>query len=267
MTSKLQQLRTQETVQDASARSCLVINGNKLQQLDLDGPALRIALQEQSTRLFPLRRLARIHVIGELHCGFEALLHCAEKQIPVAFFGQKGKLRCQLYYPVFENSVLAHWLEHIEFDHEIRKLYDGWMHLQKLHLLGNIGCRDGANTCRQDLAEQRLHHLLNKHWSRTQQHEAREWLQGMLTVHISQMIVQQGLANQSRSKRKLLEDLLPICELWLLYLLVVAIVEQKKPPAVNAHGMSRFYQQHADSIEYTVQRMLAQLVNRLEAIV
>jgi hypothetical protein len=89
----------------------------------------------------------------------------------------------------------------------------------------------------------------------------------MLTVHISQMIVQQGLANQSRSKRKLLEDLLPICELWLLYLLVVAIVEQKKPPAVNAHGMSRFYQQHADSIEYTVQRMLAQLVNRLEAIV
>jgi hypothetical protein len=259
--------RQPDAVDNAPPRTCLVIDTARLQQLDIDGPALRLSIQDQGRRLFPLRRLARIHVMGELHCGFDALLHCAEQQIPVAFFSLQGKLRCQLYYPVFENGVLAHWLEHIEFDVQAQHMYSEWLHLQQLHVLGQIGCRDGAREYRMKIAEERLHALFNKHWNHRRLLEAREWLIGMLTAHLSQLIVKHGLENQSRGKRKLLEDMLPACELWLLYLLAVAVVEHKKPPSVDARGMSHFYQHHAESIEYMVRRMLSQLVNQLESII
>lgn len=267
MKRALHTLRPADTADDAGSRSCLVLDASKLEQLTVDGPALRIGLREQASRLFPLRRLARIHVIGDIDAGFCALLHCAEQQIPVAFFSTHGKLRCQLYYPVFENGILSHWLEHIEFDPKLRQLYNEWLQLQMLHVLGEIGCRDGNSTNRLEIAEQRMLTLIHHHWSRGHLREARDWLQGILTSHLSQLIVQHGLSNQTRAKRRLLEDLLPTCELWLLYFLTVAVVENRKPPAADAQGMSRFYQQHAERIEYQVQRMLMQLVSKLEAII
>lgn len=79
------------------------------------------------------------------------------------------------------------------------------------------------------------------------------------------MIVRQGLANQSRGKRRLMEDMTRVCELWLLYLLAGRVEEGGL--RIDAYSMSNFYQRHAERIEYTVRRMLAQLASRLEAIV
>lgn len=267
MKVKLLSLRQPDTSPDAPPRSCLVIDATKLEHLVMDGPALSLCLQNQSRRLFPLRRLARIHVMGQMQCGFDALLHCAEQQIPVAFFNLQGKLRCQLYYPVFENSVLAHWLEHVEFDEQAKDIYNEWLSLQRLHILGKMGCRSGASESRLNQAEVHLHTLFNKHWGHRQLLAAREWLSGMLAAHLSQLIVKHGLANQSRGKRRLLEDMLPACEIWLLYLLAVSVIEHRKTYAIDAFGMSFFYQNHADEIDYMAQRMLSQLASRFEAII
>ncbi len=87
------------------AKTCLVIDAEKTSHIMLDGPALKITMHLQSARLFPLRRIARIHVIGSVENSFETMVSCAERQIPVAFFTKQGKLRCQLYYPVFENLL------------------------------------------------------------------------------------------------------------------------------------------------------------------
>lgn len=47
------------------AKSCLVIDSRKAEKISLDGPALKVRMQSQSSRLFPLRRLSRIHILGD----------------------------------------------------------------------------------------------------------------------------------------------------------------------------------------------------------
>lgn len=247
------------------AKTCLVIDSRKAEKVSLDGPALRIRMQAQSARLFPLRRLSRIHILGELGSGFDALVHCAEHQIPVAFFTVSGKLRCQLYFPVFENSILSHWLEHVEFDIAAQQHYEEWLLHQSLHLLSLMGCTQGARELRIQLTAEKLNHICKKQLGDKHYQLAMEWLSGMLNVHFSQIIVNHGLSNQSRGKRKLMEDLIPLYTLWLRYLLADRVL--RKQFTINGYTMSNFYQEKADLLEYTARRMLTQLSTRLESII
>jgi hypothetical protein len=92
------------------------------------------------------------------------------------------------------------------------------------------------------------------------------WLQGMLSAHVSQLIVEYGLSNQSRGKRRLMEDISPLCELWLNGALVEKLAERKKL-RIDGIGMSALYQSQTEQIDYMVRRMLIQLSTRLEAII
>ncbi len=94
---------------------------------------------------------------------------------------------------------------------------------------------------------------------------AMEWLSGIMSVHFSQVIVKQGLANQSRGKRKLMEDVGPLCEIWLKVMLLNKI--QNEPININAREMSNFYQEQSEFIEYTLTRMIVQLATKLESII
>lgn len=247
------------------AKTCLVIDSRKAERISLDGPALRVRMHAQSSRLFPLRRLSRIHVLGDPLNGFDALIYCAERQIPVAFFTATGKLRCQLYFPVFENSIIAHWLEHVEFDVAARQQYDEWLLYQTLHLLSLMGCTHGARELRLKLVDERLNHLCKQKLGERKFQLAMEWLNGIMTVHLSQIIVNQGLADQSRGKRQLMSDVMPLYELWLRYHLSQRL--DRKVLNVPAQDMSEFYQEHSEQVEYMFKRMLTQLASRLEAIV
>lgn len=248
-----------------AAKTCLVINSSMTEKLSLDGPALRIRMQAQSARLFPLRRLSRIHIIGELERGFDALIHCAEHQIPVAFFTARGKLRCQLYFPVFENTFLNHWLEHIEFDMQARQEYQEWLVHQTLYLLSRMGYAQGTRERRLQIVDEELSSLCRAKLGEKGYRLAMEWLQGILAVQLSQIIVDQGLSNQSRGKRKLMEDLSPLYDLWLRHHLAEKL--GTKHLIINANTMADFYQGQSEAIEYSTRRMLAQLATRLESIV
>lgn len=247
------------------AATCLVIDARMLESLSVEGPTLKVRMRSQSPRLFPLRRLSRVHVVGAIKDGLDSLLHCAENQIPVAFFSVSGRLRCQLYFPVYENSVLSHWLEHVDFDIEARQLYDDWLFHQTLHVISRMGYTEGACESRYQRIEEKLRGLCNRFLGKKEFHTAMDWLSGMLAVHISQLIVNYGLSNQSRGKRRLLNDISPICELWLIYFL--ATHASKRKVRIAAQSMSDFYQTHSEEIEYTVRRMLTQLATRLESIV
>ena len=247
------------------AATCLVIDARSLDSLSVDGPALKVRMRSQSPRLFPLRRLSRVHVVGVIKDGLEPLLHCAENQIPVAFFTVSGRLRCQLYFPVYENSIISHWLEHVDFDVEARQLYDDWLFHQTLHVLSMMGCTEGARESRYQLIEEKLRGLCNRYLGPKDFQIAMDWLGGMLVVHISQLVVDYGLSNQSRGKRRLMDDISPICELWLIYFL--ASHASRRRVQVAAQAMSDLYQKHSAEIEYTVRRMLTQLATRLESIV
>ncbi len=247
------------------AATCLVIDARKLDTLSIDGPALKVRMRMQNSRLFPLRRLSRIHVIGTLRDGLECLLHCAERQVPVAFFTYTGKLRCQMYFPVVENSIISHWLEHVDFDVEARQIYDDWLHHQTLHVISQIGFSEGARETRFQRLSEKLRHICNSKMGHRDFGDALDWLSGFFAVHLSQIIVDHGLSNQSAGKRRLMKDISPVCEIWLIYNL--AVTANKRKLKVSAQSMSDLYQQHADDIEYTARRMLSQLATRLESIV
>lgn len=247
------------------AATCLVIDSRRLENLSIDGPALKVRMRTQSPRLFPLRRLSRIHVVGAIKDGLESLLHCAENQIPVAFFTVAGRLRCQLYFPVFENSIISHWLEHVDFDVEARQIYDDWLFHQTLHVISTMGYTQGARESRFQLLDEKLRSICVRHLGKKEFHLAMDWLNGMLAVHISQLIVHYGLSNQSRGKRRLMEDISPICELWLIYFLATHV--SKRRVRIAAQSMSDLYQKHSEEVDYTVRRMLTQLATRLESIV
>lgn len=248
-----------------AAKTCLVIDSRKAEQLRLDGPALRVRMQEQSSRLFPLRRLSRIHILGDLQQGFEALIHCAEHQIPVAFFTVSGKLRCQLYFPVLENTLISHWLEHVEFDAQAREIYGDWLQHQSLHLLSCLGYKRGALEQRLRCNLERLHHACKQVLGEHQYRLAMDWLEGMACVQLSQIIIDHGLANQSRGMRKLIDDITPLYDFWLHHHL--AKYQIKKPLRINGQTMSDFYQTQADDLDYFTRRMLSQLAVRLESII
>lgn len=252
-----------EPQHEPQAKSCLILAASQLHTLELDGPALKVVMAHQSHRLFPLRRIARIHIMGELDVGMNALLHCAEQQIPVAFFTRNGKLRCQLYYPVYENGVLAHWLEHIEFDEHARQLYADWLEMQRLHIFAKLN----IHPQRLQQTQEHIRSILKRHWSQAQRDEAQAWLEGLLISHLSQLIVENGLGNQCSQKRRLLDDLQPVCQMWLHHQLAKTLLQRKHTMPVSVQTMVAFYQTQADDIEYVVRRMLVQLLTRLESII
>lgn len=244
---------------------CLVLDTRKLACLRMDGPALRVTLREQSPLLFPLRRLDRIHIIGHLNEGLDALLHCAERQIPIAFFTTAGKLRCQLYFPVAEHTPLSHWLEHIEFDAAASEQYAQWLNNQQAYFLSTLHAGNSGKYTHLQHLQENVHRINKQALGARQYQLAQEWLEGICIAQLSQLVVNHGFANHSRGKQKLMDDLLPLFKLWLGYQLAQQLSHNTM--AINGKSMSHFYQTQADTLAYMGRRLLAQLANRLEAII
>jgi hypothetical protein len=247
-------------------KTCLIIDAQNLEELVIDGPAIRIRLIKKSSRLFPLRRLSRIHISGNLSVGFNALIACAECQIPVTFFTIRGKFRCQLYYPMIEKTWLAHWIDIIEYDIDAKTQYEEWLAHQTLHLLAGIGEKNGAHNIRLELVREKINFRCMSILGEIAYRETTEWINGLLLAHLAHVMVVFGLSNKSRGYQCLQGDILPLCQIWLYHYLILE-VETNLAWESKLEGISKFYQRYAESIEYLVRRMLIQLSSRLESIV
>lgn len=247
------------------ALTSLVIDSRKLSRMGMDGPALKVVMRGRSSVLFPLRRLCRIHILGTPASGMEALLYCAEQQIPVAFFQFNGRLRCRLLPAGGTPALTDHWFEHVEFDPQVRQLYDDWVLHQGLYTMSRLGISGGLCDARKQLVYETLRGYCRQQLGKKNLKTALEWLDGLLRFHLDQVIKELGFV-QERGRLKLLEDIRPICDLWLLH----ALAERLQQPAgfcVTAQNMNAFYQRQAIELELSLRRMLIQLVNILEAVV
>jgi hypothetical protein len=74
----------------------LYLHGHQPITVALDGPALRVSSAESADRLFPLQRLTRVVVSGEVTWSTEALLACADQDVPITFLHRTGGLRARL---------------------------------------------------------------------------------------------------------------------------------------------------------------------------
>ncbi|MGD8175642.1 hypothetical protein [Marinimicrobium sp. ARAG 43.8] len=247
------------------ALTSLVIDSRKLCLIAMDGPALKVIMQRHSPVLFPLRRLLRIHILGTPGKGMDALLFCAEQQVPVAFFHFNGRLRCRLHPASGAPSLMDHWFEHVEFDPQMSQLYDEWALNQRLYVMSQLGVNAGNCPSRKKLLEETLRGYCRQQLGRERLKDALEWLNGLLCFHLEHTIDEFGFSQQ-RGRQKLLADIKPICDLWLLHALAGRL-QQKRKLRVSAQSMMEFYQQQARSLEFSIRRMLVQLTNILESLV
>ena len=245
--------------------SSLVIDTSKLQQMSIDGPTLKIVMQRSSPKLFPLRRLIRIHILGIPEIGMSALIYCAERQIFVAFFDTSGKFKCRLLPAAGLSSFVDHWFEHVEFDKKVNQLYGEWLLHQEMHILSKLGVNTGANVHRKNLVYETLRGFCRQKLGRAGLKSALEWLDGFLCFHLDQVIEGFGFI-QERSRLKLLQDIKPIITIILLYSLAGRL-QQVNTLEISAKNMTELYQNQAERIEFATRRMLTLLVNRLESIV
>lgn len=248
-----------------SPRTALVIDAHKLAKLCMDGPALKVTMQYRSPLLFPLRRVARIHIIGTPDIGMDTLMHCAEQQVPVAFFNAHGRLRCRLLPPANENARIGHWLEHIEFDPEAQGIYREWQLNQALHSMAKFGFNIGARGSRLKLVDDTLRHLCRQKMDKKDFLAAIDWFDGMLQFQLEQMLDTIGLSQNPCVKTRLLADIKPICQIPLLHGLACR-VNNGKEFRVTPQTMTALYQRQSDQIEHSVSRMLSQLATSMEAI-
>ncbi|MDF1589022.1 MAG: CRISPR-associated endonuclease Cas1 [Gammaproteobacteria bacterium] len=243
----------------------LVIDTRKLAQLGMDGPALKVVMKMKSPVLFPLRRLLRIHIIGTPQSGMDALLFCAQQRIPVAFFHADGRLRCRLQAPASDTALVDHWFEHVEFDPEVKQIYADWLLHQGLYALSIMGFHLGAYQTRHKLVYEALRSFCTESLGKQDFRTALDWLDGLLHFQLEQVIAEIGFSQQ-RGQNKLLNDIKPLAQLWLLHGLANHL--QRKPHfAITSQTMITFYQTQTSLIEYSTRRMLIQLTTRLEAIV
>lgn len=76
----------------SAARSPLYLDVLRTDRVSLEAPALRVVTQTQAEVFYPLRRLSRVVVTGQVEWETRALLACLEYGVPVAFRQRNGEL-------------------------------------------------------------------------------------------------------------------------------------------------------------------------------
>ena len=243
----------------------LVIDTRQLDRICIDGPALRVKMRHKSSQWFPLRRLSRLHFIGINQVQLSLVLLCAEQNIPVAFFKHNGQLRSKMMPPRGERALIDHWFEHLQFDDEFRVIYRDWKQFQQQHLLASLAIDAQHGGVKIKVINDSLRRFCQRRLGKQHYQVAKDWLIGLLGFQVQQVIQRFGIY-QPMACETLTNDLVNICEPWLLQQFATKLGCSRKFE-VTPKYMSGFYQLITDRLENQLERMLFQLVNSLEAVI
>lgn len=180
------------------SRRTLLIDSASLDELKLDGPALCLRSKGRSRQWFPLRRLSRILCVEMPSQGMDALLHTANRGVPVSIFTRRGKLIAQLIHPGALPGPLLHWLDALPGDPELQGAYDQWLENQLRHTYGLLGCIARTPQVAARRAEEQLTRLVRKNRCSSLVEAARHWVEGLLVTRVQSQCMMLGLpANSS----------------------------------------------------------------------
>jgi hypothetical protein len=227
--------------------------------IKLDGPALKIKFRQKSPQLFPFKRISRIHLIGKLSEGLDILLECVSHQIPISFFTLSGKLQGQLYGPNFKNQSLSYWLDHLGFDDEIQDIYKEWLNNQSLFFLAQLGFKTGIHHIRLDLVKKSLYEKIKD----AHLENITLWLFNFLKFHFSSVLVQYDIHPSMKEFEKIMTDVVPLFETWIIFKYTDNHLDQTISPAV----LAAIYQKESYFIEYHMNRMITQLASEFERVI
>lgn len=252
----------------------LYLCGAQPLEVALDGPALCVDSAEQASRLFPLRRISRVIVSGEVRWSTEALLACAEHGITITFLDAEGAVRARWIGRVTERSGLRQRLDDLFDRPDGHKLYADWRHaMEQQAALAALKALDLDLREAADLS--RLRALVNRAAEKladpmTARRMARLH-RGMLTAQVTELLHEAGLLGESdpapRSVPHLAGDLTrilawrlePIRLGWLHRRQRWAARRRQPIKAPHDHQLIRLYQSRAARLDQEGRVLLARL--------
>lgn len=123
----------------------LYIEGDKPTRVEWDAPALKVCVQGYAEQWFPLSRVSRILVQGQIDFATDALLACAEQGVSVVFFVDgEIKARC-LGVGESRQAVLQRLADLLTHSEGI-ELYANWYQAMERMVVRSVGRKLGLNT-------------------------------------------------------------------------------------------------------------------------
>ncbi len=245
------------------ARRCLVMDSRSLQDIQRDGPALRLQVKGRSRQWFPLRRLSRVLCIGYPALGLGALGETAHDGVPVTFLQPGGEVLAQLVYPGALPAPLNHWLDAAATEPDIAAAYALWADNLGRHtygLAGAVACDRQHAAAR---AEALLAELLRKQKRGRLPAHARSWFSSLLMTGIQAELMARGMPANSRVLQTIVNDMLHPGLMLVLSWLYLNLPVGENPRETE---LVRYYQRHLESdVEAWIQRGVYSLEQQLES--
>jgi hypothetical protein len=122
----------------------LYIQGSQT-RIEVDGPALKIALPEQAERFFPLRRISQVISAHRVDWSTEALLACAMQGITVSFLDEEGKVLARVMGRPGERMEFRQRLADFVSRPDWRELYEQWLRAMEQMAVRSVVRRAGVS--------------------------------------------------------------------------------------------------------------------------
>lgn len=181
----------------------LNIQGSKILQFYIDGPALRLRREGEATRWFPLRRIRQVCITGELANGIETLIKLAEKRIPVTLFSASGKLLCQMIHPDTAPAELTQLLDEVSHDIALEETYNQWYENTRLQAYAYVGVSRGCTKLAHEVFTQELGQILNRYQLKETHDQALSWMQGISQTGIARVLDEKGIPLHGQHRTRL----------------------------------------------------------------
>ncbi len=234
----------------------LVIDAREPVHVQLDGPSLIVRRTGESARRFPVRLLKQIVVTGRQLDGLPAVTDCAAQQINVFFLSGNGELRAQLLGP-FENTIdWNEWLEQCHWKRSWLTVYESAIKQQWHCLLKESRAFQNIRYTHRIRYYEEVATTLKRRWGKSVYRDVRQWLQGFITVLVTEVMAETGIAPGHRFRGRLLKD---AAQLILMNALMKCREDARIKPPDNPLGAGTYYQAQAEAWRSLVIRLLISL--------
>ena len=254
----------------------LYLDGRESLAVRLDGPTLRVSAPERADRLFPLRRVGRVVVRGQVEWSSEALLACADRDVFVTFLTGEGAFRARLSgrrpkgRPLLDlGEALEAWLEDAGGAERLRTWLDAEAQHARLRLsrqLYGAPISSLAGELRNRIRDQALRYVSEQDRERLDRE-----LAGLLASHLETLLTRVGIRpddallavhgiDVSRAAADVLTWSLQIDKLRFLWRRQ-RIAERRGARLGTAprHAVVDFYEAHRETVEEAFRLTVARL--------